>query len=62
MQFMYTFFSILFVRIDVVHPYIRIDTITAWKKLRTILSDMSKFHVINNPSVAVYTFAIHILM
>ena len=56
------FFSIHFVSVHVVHPYSRIDTPAALKKLRFILSDRSDFHMINNLSIAVHTFARHILM
>ena len=38
-QFPYSFFSIRLVNIHVRHPYSRIDTTVAWKKLHFILSD-----------------------
>ena len=49
-------------RVHVVHPYSRIDTTAAWKKLGFILSDRSDFHMINNLSIAIHAFAMHILM
>ena len=61
-QFLSSFFSIRFVSIHVVHPYSRIDTTTAWKKFRFILSDRSDFHMINSLSIAVHAFARHALM
>ena len=44
------------------HPYSSMDTTAAWKKLHFILSDKSDFHVTDNLSIAVHTFASHILM
>ena len=49
-------FSSRFVSVQVVHPYSRIDTTAAWKKLRFILSVRSDFHMINSLSIAVYAF------
>ena len=61
-QFLSSLFSICLVSIHVVHPYNRIDTSDAWKKLSFISSDKSDFHVINNLLIAVYAFASPILM
>ena len=57
-----SFFSIRFVNVHMVHPYSRIDTTAAWKKLCFILLDRFDFHMINNLSIAVYAFARRILM
>ena len=54
-QFPSNLFSIRFVSVHLVHPYI--DTTAAWKKLRFILSDMFDFHMIDNRSLAVHAFA-----
>ena len=43
-----SFFSSRFVSVLVVHPYISIDSIAAWKKLRFILSVRSDFHMIDS--------------
>ena len=43
------------------YPYSSIDTATAWKKSRFTLSDRSDFHMIDDLSIAVNTFARHIL-
>ena len=43
-----SFFFIHLVSVHVVHPYTRINTIAAGKKLRFILSDMFDFHMIDN--------------
>ena len=40
-QFPSSFFSVCFVSIQVVHPYSKINMITAWKTLRFILSDFA---------------------
>ena len=60
-QFPSSFFSIRLVSVHVLHPYSRIDTTTARKKLHFILSD-SDFYMINNQSIAVYAYSNHILM
>ena len=57
-----SFFSVHFVSVYVVHPYSRIDTIAAWKKLYFILLDKSDFHLINDQSIAVHAFVSCILM
>ena len=44
------------------HPYSRIDTTAAWKKLHFILSDRFDFHMINHLSIAVHEFISHLLM
>ena len=55
-------FSILFLRVYVVHPYSSIDMIAAWKKLRFILSVRSDFHMIDSLSIFVHAFASRVLM
>ena len=45
-----------------VHPYGNIDTTTAWKKLRFILSVRSDFHMIDSLSIAVHAFVSHVSM
>ena len=52
-----TLFHICFISIHVVHPYSRIDTTAIWKKSGFVLSDW-----LDNQSIAVLTFARHILM
>ena len=61
-QFLSSFFFTCFVSIHVVHPYSRIDTTAAWKKLFYVSSDRSHFHMIDNLSIAVHAFANCILM
>ena len=61
-QFQSSFLYFCLVRIHVLHPSSRIDTITVWKKLRFILSDRSDFHMIDNLSIAVHAFTSYILM
>ena len=61
-EFLSSFFSICLVSIHVVHPYSRLDTTAAWKKLCFILSDRSEFHIINNLSIAANVFASCIMM
>ena len=51
-----SFFSSRFVSVQVVHPYSSIDTSTARKKLRFILSVWSDFHMIDSLSIAVHAF------
>ena len=55
------FLSIRWVNIHVVRPYSRIDTTTAWNKLRFILSDRPNFYMIDNLSIAAHAFARRIL-
>ena len=62
LQFLSSFFSICFISIYVVHPYSRIDTTAAWKKLCFISLDRLDFYIINNLSIAVHTFARHKLI
>ena len=57
-----SFFLIRFVSIHVVHPYSRMDTTTALKKLRFILSDSSDFHMTANQSTTVNAFASCVFM
>ena len=61
-EFLLSFFYICFVSIHVVHPYSRIDTTAAWKKMCFILLDKSDFHMIDNQSIAVHTFTSCILI
>ena len=56
-----SFFSMCFVSVHVVHPYSNIDKATAWKKSYFILLDRSNFYMINKQSVAVPSFARHVL-
>ena len=42
--------------VHVVHPYSSIDVTTAWKKLRSILSVRSDFHIIDSLLIAVHAF------
>ena len=56
------FFSIRFVCVHVVHPYISIDTTAAWKKLCFILSVRSNLHMTDSLSLAVHAFASRVLM
>ena len=51
-----SFFSSHYVSVQVVHPFSRIDTAAAWKKLRFILSIRSDFHMIDSLSIAVHAF------
>ena len=44
-----------------VHSYNSIDTVTAWKKYNFILSERSDFYMIDNLSIALYTFTKRIL-
>ena len=57
-----SFSSIHLVSTDVMHPYSRINTTAAWKKLRFILSYKFDFHGIDNLSIAVDSLAGRILM
>ena len=57
LQICKAFFSIRLVSVYIVHPYSRIDTTTAWKKMGFILSERFDFHIINNLSIAVLIFA-----
>ena len=50
------FFSSRLDSVQVVHPYSSIDTTTAWKKLRFILSVRSDFHMIDSLSIPVHAF------
>ena len=61
-QFPSSFFSIRLVSVYMVHPYSRIDTTAAWKKLHFISSDRSDFDMINNLSIAVQAITRLILM
>ena len=54
-------FSKHFVRVHEVHPYNTMNTATAWKKSRFILSDRLDFHRINSLSVAFNAFTWRIL-
>ena len=57
-----SFFSIRLISVHVRHPYNRIDTTTAWKKPRFILSDKSDFHMIDYLSILVHAFVSCVLM
>ena len=57
-----SFLSIRLVSVHVEHPYSRIDTNAAWKKLRLILSDSSDFHLNVSLSMAVQDFASRLLI
>ena len=57
-----SFFSILFVTVNVVHPYSSIDTTAAWKKLRFILSVRSDFPITDYLSIAVHAFVSFVFM
>ena len=60
-QFPSSFFSICLVIVHVVHPYSRIDTTVARKKLRFILSSKFDFHMIYVvPSIGFQTFFVQI--
>ena len=47
--------------IQVVHPYNSIDTATALKKSHFILSEIRFFHMMDNLSIAVHAFTVHML-
>ena len=57
-----SFFSSCVVRVQVVHPYSSIDTTTASKKLRFILSIRSDFQMIDSLSIAVHAFVSRVSM
>ena len=59
---LYSFFSICLVNIYVVHPYSRVYTTAAWKKLHFISPEKFNFHMIDNLSIIVHAFACQILM
>ena len=61
-QFVFSFFSLFLVSVNVVHPWNSIDVPIAWKKVRLILSDTSDFHIIDSLPIVVDTFARRILM
>ena len=56
------FFFRRFVSVQVMHPYISIDTIAAWKKLHFILSTRSDFRMIDSLSIAVHAFVSRVSM
>ena len=60
-KFPSSFFSMCFVRIQVVHPYSRTNTETVWKKSCLIFSERSDLHRINNLSIEVCVFTRHML-
>ena len=45
-----------------VHPYISIDTMAAWKKLSFIVSVGSDFHTTDSLAIAVHAFASRVSM
>ena len=55
-------FSSRLVSVQVVHPYSSIDTTTAWKRLRFILSVRSDFHMIGSLWIAVHAFVSRVSM
>ena len=55
-------FSLRFVNVHVVHPYRRIDTTTAWKKLHFILSDNPDYYMIDSLLTEFHAFASSNLM
>ena len=55
-QLLSSFFSIRLLSVHVVHPYSSIDTTTARKKLRFILSFRSDLRMIDGRSIAVHAF------
>ena len=57
-----SFFSMCLVSAHAVHPYSNMDTTTAWKKMRFILSDRSNFHMTDSLSIAVHAFVSRVLM
>ena len=50
------------IKVGMVHPFSRIVTTGAWKKLRFILSNRSDFYMIDSISIAIHVFARHILL
>ena len=54
--FLPSLFSLHFVGIHMVHPYINMDTATAWKKSRFISLDRSCFRMIDELSIGFYAF------
>ena len=56
MKFSYSLFLMRFVNVHVVHPYSSMNTATAWKESRFILSNRSDFHIIDILSIAVHVF------
>ena len=61
-KFLSNFFSMHFISIQVVHLYNSTETTTAWKKSSFIFSERADFHMINNLSIAVHAFTMHILI
>ena len=57
-----SFFSLCLVSVHVMYPYSSNDTITAWKKIRFILLDMSDFHMTDRQSIADHAFANRVLI
>ena len=57
-----SFFSIRLVSIHVMHPYSRMDTTAAWKKLRFILSGRSYLHMTSGIPITIHAFASYILI
>ena len=51
-----------FVSVHVVHPHSSTDTATVWKNTCFILSDSLDFHIIDNLSITVHIFAVHLLI
>ena len=61
-QFPFSFLSVRFVSVHVVHPYRNMDTTAAWKKVCFILSDRLDFYMINYLSIAVNAFGSRLFM
>ena len=51
-----------FISVHVVHPQSRIDTTAACKNNYFFLAGMSDFHMNNNLLIAIYVFAIYVLI
>ena len=52
-----SFFSLCFVNVHLMHLYKSMETATAWKKLRFILTDRLDFYMNDSLSIAVPAFA-----
>ena len=55
------FFSMHCTKVQVVQPHNNTDTATAWRNLCFIFSERSYFHMVNNPSIAVDVFPMHMM-
>ena len=52
-------FVLRLIRVQLVQLYSSIDTDTAWKNSHFILSERSDFHIIQNTSIAIQAFSMH---